>query len=153
MIVRIIFASCFMLLIQAEPAIVAVEYQTGYLADSVTLSFSAEALCIYEPVPLYCPPSTDEIRFLFPEVSFGYRAEELLRSLKERKDLPFSFVFSSAMYGHKGLRLQITYDPEKTSWSYETGRGSGGKQIVFFFSNKKLLSSLSEATSALRSYA
>ena len=39
MIVRIIFASCFMLLIQAEPAIVAVEYQTGYLADSVTLSF------------------------------------------------------------------------------------------------------------------
>lgn len=149
----IVVASCSLVLAQAGPAVVGIEYQAGDLADSVTLSFSQEALCIYEPVPLYAQSAADEVRFLLPDVSYGCRTEELLSSLERRKDLPFSFDFSSAMSGRKGLRLQITYDPEKISWSYETGRGSEGRQIVFLFWHKKQLSTLSEATSALRSYA
>ncbi len=152
MYIRLVLASCFVALAQAGPILVDVEYQAGYLADSVTLSFTQEALCIYEPIPLYCACSVDEVRFLLPDVS-GHRTEELLRDIEKRKDLPFSFAFSSAMSRQKGLRLQITYDPEKISWSYETGRGNGGKQIVFLFSHKKQLGCLSEATSALRSYA
>ena len=153
MYIRLVVASCFIALAQAGPVLVGVDYQAGCLTDSVTLSFSQEALCIYEPVPLYCACAADEVRFLLPDVSSGYRTEELLRSIEKRKDLPFSFAFSSAMSRQKGLRLQITYDPEKISWSYETGRGSEGKQIVFLFSHKKQLRTLSEATSALRSYA
>jgi hypothetical protein len=130
-------------------------YHQGELVDTIICYFKDSPSCIYEPTPL--SKRQEHVRSACFFLPFTYVRSDACKRMMKQLQVPsngYTVAFEPVIKPVGGLRVRLTYDPEKIGWEYGPSDALNPKKgLVFKLYNKHLLRTISQNSTPLRWYA
>ena len=161
---RIITSFCFVMLIfqfglfalsYTPNKLTKLFYHQGTLHDQVVCYFDKEPICNFMPQTENQEHQRQKVIFFLPMTSLANaEAKQMMQKINGTKRNHYSIQVAEVTKPVKGVRIQISYDPDKITCDYAScDTITMQKGLVFSFHNKQMLNTIRDKTNFVLQYA